>query len=172
MYRIIATNAEFPANELSSQFPNVSLPAVLSQGDLDALGLEVIPDPEPTPEELAAQLTAAKTAKNLQINVWRANANQTSFTHLGKTIACDALSRSDIDAVAGSIALAGAFPVGFPNAWKAIDNTYLMIPSVNDFKDMYASMTLRGTINFGHSQDLKTALASATTIEQVDAITW
>lgn len=74
--------------------------------------------------------------------------------------------------VANSIALTGAFPAGFPNAWKAMDNSYVAIPDVDAFKAMHAAMTAQGTINFGHSQDLKTALAAATTVEQIDAIVW
>ena len=135
-------------------------------------GLTYVPPVPPTPAELAAQLAQAKVDKNTQINGWRAAANQSHFTYAGKQIACDALSRSDIDAVAGSIALTGAFPVGFPNAWKAMDNTYISIPDVATFKAMYAAMTLQGTVNFGHSQTLKTQLASATTVEQVNAIVW
>lgn len=126
----------------------------------------------PTPEEVAARLVAAKASKNLQINLWRAAANQSYFTYAGKQIACDALSRSDIDAVAGSISLTGAFPAGFPGAWKAMDNTYLMLPDVNAFKALYASMTLQGTANFARSHELKATLAAATTVEQVNAIVW
>lgn len=126
----------------------------------------------PTPEEVAAQLVAAKTSKNLQINLWRAAANQSYFTYAGKQIACDALSRSDIDALANSIALTGGFPVGFPGAWKAMDNSYVAIPDVDAFKAMHAAMTLQGTVNFGHSQTLKAALAAATTVEQIEAIVW
>ena len=122
----------------------------------------------PTAQEIAA----AKSAKNAQINQWRATANQTTFPHGGKQIACDQLSRSDIDAVANSIALTGAFPAGFPGAWKAVDNTYIMLPNVDAFKAMHASMTAQGTINFGHSQELKAALAAATTVEQLTAIVW
>lgn len=122
----------------------------------------------PTAQEIAA----AKAAKNTQINQWRATANQTAFPHAGKLIACDALSRSDIDAVANSIALTGAFPAGFPGAWKAVDNTYIMLPNVDAFKAMHASMTAQGNINFGHSQELKAALAAATTVEQLTAIVW
>jgi len=114
----------------------------------------------------------AKAAKNAEINGWRANANQTTFPHGGKLVACDALSRSDIDAVANSVALTGAFPVGFPGAWKATDNSYIMLPNVDAFKAMHASMTAQGTINFVHSQSLKAALAAATTLEQVNAIVW
>lgn len=128
-------------------------------------GIELAPITAPNIDDI-------RTSKNAQINTWRALANQSTFTHLGKTIACDALSRSDIDAVAGSIALNSAFPAGFPNAWKAVDNTYLMLPDIDAFKAMYNSMTLQGTVNFGHSQDLKLALASATTIEQINLIEW
>lgn len=117
-------------------------------------------------------LAEIKTAKNTQINLWRATANQTYFTHGGKQIACDQLSRSDIDAVANSIALTGAFPAGFPGAWKAVDNTYIMLPDVAAFKGMHASMTAQGTINFGHSQTLKATVAAATTAEQVNEVVW
>ena len=126
----------------------------------------------PTAQDIAAEFAAAKTAKNIQINQWRATANQTTFPHAGKLIACDALSRSDIDAVANSVSLTGAFPAGFPGAWKAVDNSYIMLPNVDAFKAMHASMTLQGTINFGRSQTLKADLAAATTLEQVNAITW
>ena len=119
-----------------------------------------------------AVLATLKTAKNLQINLWRAVANQTYFTHLGKQVACDELSRSDIDAVAGSISLSGVFPAGFPGAWKAMDNSYIMLPDVAAFKAMYTSMTTQGTVNFGKSQTLKTQLAAATTAAQVNALVW
>lgn len=130
-------------------------------------------DVSPLPTEtVAANLAAAKAAKNNQINAWRATANQTTFPHAGKLVACDSLSRSDIDAVANSIALTGSFPAGFPGAWKATDNSYIPLPDVAAFKAMHSSMTLQGTINFGHSQTLKATLAAATTLAQVNAITW
>jgi hypothetical protein len=120
----------------------------------------------------AAALAAAKVAKNLEINAERQKANQTYFTHSGKKIACDQLSRSDIDGVANNIALTGVFPAGFPNAWRATDNTYISLPDVAAFKAMYASMTQQGSTNFSHSQSLKTTLTNATTVTQVNAIVW
>ena len=117
-------------------------------------------------------LTTLKAKKNSQINTWRAFANQSVFTHGGKVIACDQLSRSDIDAVAGSVAMNGTFPVGFPLAWKAVDNSYLSLPDVAAFKAMYNSMTLQGTINFGRSQELKTMLSSATSESEIQSIVW
>lgn len=114
----------------------------------------------------------ARLAKNADINNWRSVANTSSFTHQGKQIACDALSRSDIDGVAGSIALTGAFPADFPGAWKAIDNSYVLLPTVDDFKALYAAMTAQGTANFLHAQALKTATAAATTQAELNAIVW
>lgn len=123
-------------------------------------------------EIIAANLASAKTVKNLAINQWRLEANKTTFPYLGKTIACDSLSRSDIDGVAGCVSLTGVFPAGFPGAWKTVSNKYITLSTVQDFKDMYSAMTAEGTVNFNKSQVLKQALEAATTIEDVQAITW
>jgi hypothetical protein len=128
-----------------------------------------------TSEELAAtaaQLVIAKSERNKLINDWREAANFSTFPLNGKLIACDSLSRSDIDAVAGNIALFGAFPPGFPGAWKYTDNSYLSLPNIDAFKTMYTAMTTQGTSNFNHSQTLKSELAAATTIDEVQAIVW
>jgi hypothetical protein len=117
-------------------------------------------------------LETLRAEKNAEINQWRALANQSTFPHAGKLIACDALSRSDIDAVANHIGLLGTFPQGFPMAWKATDNTYLPLPDVDAFKAMYASMTAQGTANFDRSQDLKAELGNAPDAAAVAAIVW
>jgi hypothetical protein len=119
-----------------------------------------------------ASLDELKASKNAEINGWRAAANQATFPHAGKLVACDALSRSDIDAVANHIGLFGTFPTGFPMAWKATDNTYIPLPDVAAFKALYASMTAQGTANFEHSQDLKVALGNASAADAVAAIVW
>lgn len=136
---------------------------------------ELIPDLwayVPTVEEEALAMLNAKSNKRHQINLWRAQANQTSFTYEDKQIACDALSRADIDGVAGEISLNGSFPSGFPGAWKAMDDSYIMLPTIEAFKAMYSAMTLQGTINFGRSQTLKAAVEAAATIEELDALAW
>ena len=122
--------------------------------------------------QINADIANIKVAKNLEINQWRATANQTFFTHTTKQIACDPLSRSDIDAVMGSISMEGVFPVGFPGAWKAMDNSIVLLPTVAAFKAMYASMTAQGSVNFGKSQTLKAQLAAATTVAQIAALVW
>jgi hypothetical protein len=117
-------------------------------------------------------IPALKATKNTEINLARAAANQTTFPYLGKLIACDPLSRSDIDAVANSIGLTGTFPDGFPMAWKAVDNSYISIPDVSAFKALYAAMVAEGTSNFNKSQQLKATLASAVTEVDIGAIVW
>jgi len=121
---------------------------------------------------LAEALATRKAAKNTQINLWRAEANQSTFPYQGKLIACDQLSRSDIDGVANSISLNGSFPTGFPNAWRCTDNSYIPLKTVAAFKAMYSAMTAQGSDNFAKAQALKTALAAATAQSEVDAIAW
>jgi hypothetical protein len=64
------------------------------------------------------------------------------------------------------------FPESFPGAWKTADNTYIPMPSIDDFKAMYAAMTLQGAANFNHAQALKIQVANATTLQGVAAIRW
>lgn len=113
-----------------------------------------------------------KAAKNNEINAARLRANRGTFTYAGKTIACDELSRSDIDGVNGEVALTGALPPGFPGAWKAVDNTYVAIPDLNGWKAFYGAMVAQGQANFAHAQSLKAQLSLATTAAEVDAVSW
>lgn len=117
-------------------------------------------------------LADVKVGKNIYINTERARANQTSFTFQGKEVATDPLSRSDIDGVNGEVAITGALPATFPNAWKAIDNSYISIPDVATWKLFYQAMVSKGTENFLHAQDLKAQVQAATTINQVEGIIW
>ena len=119
-----------------------------------------------------ADLSLAKTQKNLEINEARLKANFSTFKHLDKTFACDQLSRSDIDGTNGFVSLYGSLPPGWPGGWKAVDNSYIAITSVNDWKAFYSSMFAQGNANFLHAQSLKTRLEQATTLQEVQAITW
>ncbi|RJF99008.1 DUF4376 domain-containing protein [Noviherbaspirillum saxi] len=115
---------------------------------------------------------SVKDAKNAQIDQWREEANNTVFTHQGKVIACDSLSFKDIASTASHIALFGTFPPDFPGGWKAKDKSIIPMPTIEHFKTFYASMAAQGTANFNKSQQLKAALATATTQVQVDEIVW
>lgn len=184
--------------EYRDMYPNTIFPQVLVPEDADAILQMPKPSPdswqyvveaapvqdalgnwvqnwqlvEYTAEAYAGMLNAAKLNKLSQINSWREQANKTTFTHQGKVIQCDPLSRGDIDATANHVALFGTFPPNFPGGWKAMDNTIIYLPTIASFKDMYASMTAQGTTNFNRSQQLKAAVSAATTIEQVQDIVW
>lgn len=125
-----------------------------------------------TLDEVMSALEAARTAKNSEINAARLAANFSTFQHAGKVFACDQLSRSDIDGTNGYVALYGALPVGWPGGWKAVDNTYTAIADVAAWKAFYSGLFAAGNANFAHAQALKAQLASAQTIEDVEAIQW
>lgn len=120
----------------------------------------------------AGTLEGAVFRKNLEINEARWKANTTSFQFNGKDIACDPLSRSDIDAVQAIVSRFDALPLNFPGAWKAMDNQYVLIPDVATWDAFFGAMVATGQANFMHSQTLKSALASATTVEEVNEIHW
>lgn len=122
--------------------------------------------------QAALPIDDLRALKNSEIDHWRALANTSTFNYEGKQIACDALSRSDLDGVAHHVALFGAFPAGFPDGWKAKDKTMLPLADINAFRAMYASMTAQGAMNFNHSQELKAQLAAAITPEEIAAIEW
>lgn len=52
----------YTLSELRFLFPSVSLPASLSETDLAALGVTLVPDAEPTPEEMLAGAKATRLA--------------------------------------------------------------------------------------------------------------
>ncbi len=130
---------------------------------------------EQTEEELAdtaAQLAAVKMQKNEYINSERDKANMTTFPFNGKFIAVDDLSMRDILSTSIHISLFNAFPTNFPGGWKYTDGSIIAMPTIADFKVMFAAMTAQGTANFSHAQSLKATLEVATTIEEVNSIVW
>lgn len=127
---------------------------------------------EPTPYGLDVDLDALKAKKNEEINQARLKANRSTFMFMGKAIACDELSRGDIEGTNGIIGNIGDLPPGWPGAWKAADNSYVPIPSVAAWKAFYGSMYAQGMTNFAKAQTLKQQLSIATTKEQIDAIVW
>ena len=115
-------------------------------------------------------LADLKAAKNAAINAARLKANQSHFVFMGKQIAVDPLSRSDIDATHGAILMLGAMPGGWPGGWKAMDNTIVPIADLATWGQFYGAMVAQGTANFAHAQALKAQLAAATNAEEVAAV--
>lgn len=157
-----------PLHDPNLQYCTESVPVLTAKGHYEqswlihSLGQDVI----------KANLLSAKTQKNAEIKEARLKANFSTFKHLDKTFACDQLSRSDIDGTNGFVSLYGALPPGWPGGWKAVDNTYVPISNVDDWKAFYSSMFAAGNANFAKAQALKTQLEAATTPEEVQSITW
>jgi hypothetical protein len=125
-----------------------------------------------TAPDSVQELSALKRRKSAEINAARLAANRSTFTFTEKAIACDELSRGDIDAINGIVTLTGALPPGWPGAWKAVDNTYVVIGNVATWGAFYGAMVAQGMANFGKSQTLKATLDAATTAEEVAAVVW
>ena len=156
--KITATGVSFPENEFYVHFPNVSRPAVLAQSDLDALGLEIVPDPEPlplTPEELADQLAAAKMSRNLEIKAERDRRKLNGVFVQDKWIHSDTYSRTQ---------------------WMAMVMMGASIPSIEwttmDGTSITTSQTLAGQVFQACAQlDAAVFFYAKTLMNQVDAST-
>lgn len=133
---------------------------------------------QPTGDQIAAaQIDVAKAQKRAEIDAARHAANTSNFEHGGARIQCDALSRSDIDAIAQHVALTGALPADFPGVWKGRDAVtdaavYLPLATPEAFKAMHAAMVAAGTANFMRSESRKQAIENASTVEDVQAVIW
>jgi|GEM_PF-6889683 len=119
-----------------------------------------------------AALEELRAVKNSEINATRLLVNRSTFPYQGKQIACDELSRSDIDAVNGFLAITGTLPPLPGGGWKAVDNTYVSITTPGQWVAFYAAMVIQGSSNFDHAQSLKVRLAAAATAEDIAAIQW
>jgi hypothetical protein len=119
-----------------------------------------------------ATLDDLKAAKNVEIVKARVAADFDSFEFGGKHIAVDEASFRQIQATNGEVALTQQLPINWPGGWKAIDNTYVAIPTVGSWITFYQAMVQAGLTNFNKSQVLKAAVAAATTPAQVTAIVW
>lgn len=115
-----------------------------------------------------------RAAKNAAINTWKLEANSSYFEFGGKKIAYKDADRVEIQAINNVVLLTGAMPThpDWPKAWKAIDNTWVPLPDLQAWTDFNLAIAARGTAHFKRAQDLKAALARATTPADIDAITW
>lgn len=131
-------------------------------------------DALPLAEDLSdpPSLEQLRSAKIAEINAARLSANQSNFMFQDKPIACDPLSRGDIDGVAAYVALNNELPPEFPGAWKTADNNYVEIADVRAFKDLITAMVIAGSNHFAHAQQLKSRLASAKSEQEIQEITW
>lgn len=118
-------------------------------------------------------LAQAKIKKNTEIDSAREAANRSHFVFQSLQIAADDMSMKDILATNGDVQNLGSFVTGWPGGWKAMNGAgFVAIPDVATWHQFFRAMVTQGATNFEYSQQLKATLAAATTLAQVDAITW
>jgi hypothetical protein len=123
-------------------------------------------------EQWVPDLAAARIAKNSIIDTALVTANQSGFTFGNSRIASDPLSRSHIDAVNGYVSIFNKLPPGWTGKWKTEAGTYLSVPNPVAWKPIYGAMVTQIQANFVKAERLKTAIAAATTIEDIQGINW
>ena len=64
-------NKTYTLSELRFLFPTVSFPAFPSEADLAPFGVTLVPDPEPTPEEMLAGAASRWTRMSGPTATWR-----------------------------------------------------------------------------------------------------
>lgn len=116
-------------------------------------------------------LAEVKAAKNAELTAARVQADM-RFQHAGKWFQADAAAWKQITGIHGWVAAQNSLPPSFPGQWKAEDNTYYPITTVAQWWAFYGSVLARGAQNFARSEQLKAQVAAATTVEEVEAITW
>lgn len=149
--------------------PRTGLYSLLMESPLFA-NTNAEPAQEDSPDD--STLVAIKARKNIEINRARLDANSTSFPFRGHDIAYDRTAQMDIAGVNGKVTLTDSFPDGWPGGWKTVDNSYVAIPDVATWIEFYDAMVNQGSANFAHAQALKGLLIAATTVEEVEAISW
>lgn len=118
------------------------------------------------------QLIKYRLLKIEEINNARLKANETSFKHRGKLIACDKLSKDDITATNNEISNLGRLPAYWPGGWKTIDNSYIVISNLTQWHEFHSAMYNQGIMNFAKSQWLKARLLTISTVDEIKAVSW
>lgn len=119
-----------------------------------------------------ANLDEIKVRQAAKITQSKISANMDYFIFGGKHIQADDASFRELLSTNGYVALNNAMPPDWPNGWKTMDNSYVVITDVATWKTFYNTMVTTGTANFKRSQELKAAIAAASTVQEVEAIVW
>jgi hypothetical protein len=126
-------------------------------------------------------LEIVKARKNSEITAARLKADADHFIYsytdsdgnaISKDIRTGNKDMIDLLTTNSYITLFGDFDEDWPGGWKAIDNTYVQIATLDQWKDFFKCMYKTGIANFKKSQLLKAQIEAATTVEEVAAINW
>lgn len=150
--------------ELRFRFPSVSLPASLSETDLAALGVTLIPDPEPTPEELLASARADKLAR-----LGDAFEHARRFGHFGSSLGfeADATERADRD-VAGLVTMLEA--TGERETLFCDYGNVMREVTLEQLKTLRLELIAYGRMLYARKWELREAVNAARTPEAVARI--
>jgi hypothetical protein len=121
-----------------------------------------------------ATLDELKAKKREEITQQRLAADGDHFLYLDKAIKTADKDMFDLLLTDGRMNKCPdrTMPANWVGGWKAIDNSYLVIPTRDAWDAFYIAMYDAGISNFRHSQDLKAQIDAATTAEDLTLISW
>lgn len=119
-----------------------------------------------------APLAELKARKAAEITAQRLAADADHFTYNGLSIRTADKDMLDMLIAHARIIMGDGMPPNWPGGWKAIENSYVPISSIEEWRPFFIAMYDTGIANFNRSQQLKARINSATTPEEVAAISW
>ncbi len=122
--------------------------------------------------EETATLEEVKLQKNAEITAAKIAANGGRFIYMGEEILVDEASFREMQSTCAWVAMTQSMPNNWPGGWKTVSNTYVPIPNVPGWVEFYGTMVQSGLANFNRSQQLKLAIAAASTHEELLLINW
>lgn len=157
-------NKTYTLSELRFLFPTVSFPAFPSEADLAPFGVTLVPDPEPTPEEM---LAGARAEKLVQLGDAFEHVQQ--FGHFGSSLGfeVDANERANRD-VAGLITLLEA--TGQTETQFCDYGNVMRTVTLAQLRTLQLEIIVYGQMLYARKWELRDSISAAQTPEAVAAI--
>ena len=154
----------YTLSELRVLFPNVSLPASLSEADLASLGVTLVPDVEPMPEELLADARA-----NRLVRLADAFEQAQRFGHFGSSLGfeVDATERANRD-VSGLITVLEA--TGQAETQFCDYGNVMRTVTLAQLGTLQLEIIVYGQMLYARKWELRDSISAAQTPEDVAAI--
>lgn len=119
-----------------------------------------------------ATLDELKARKSAEITADRLASDAGFFSYGGLSIRTADKDIFDMLIAHARIMMGDGMPPNWPGGWKAIENEYVPIPTIAEWRPFFTAMYDAGIDNFNRSQQLKARISAASTPEQVAAIKW
>ena len=163
-YRIKNTQTLFQRDAFATHFPNTSLPAILTQDDLDFLNIEEVPAPEATPDELASRLASTKLSRNLEIKAERDRRKLNGVFVQDKWIHSDTYSRTQWMAM---VMMGASVPA---IEWTTMDGSSITT-SQTLAGQVFQAVALSDATLFAYAKSLMVAVDASTDPSSIDITT-